>query len=52
MGAGLSEPGFAPTVVKRLSSAGVLAMGGFATCVVSSLQLDGGVEQDVVVEVV
>lgn len=42
VGAGLSEPGFAPTVVKRLSSAGVLAMGGFATCVVSSLQLDGG----------
>ena len=41
VGAG-PEPGFAPTVVKRLSSGGVLAMGGFATCVVTSLQLAGG----------
>lgn len=47
VGAGLSEPGFAPTVVRQLSNGGVLAMGGFATCVVSPVQLDHGhVEED------
>ena len=39
-----AEPGFAPTVQRKLSSEGMLALGGFATCVVTTLELAGDVE--------